>query len=314
VEEQPKTEEQQEQQKDIIFNIFSKCRKEIADRRLIYYSELCHQIYIWYKDYLYANVDKIGLEIAEVISRFNKDEIILKIPEDKDGFFSYLYVSIKNEKKSSNRKYVENETVKISSGEKRKLRKVEDFIRMTESHLEKGLTNDELIQGMSGLLKEQKYADLMNLLNIDSTSYTSNDGDEMDALNSTVTPIYNANSIDDPLDVYIINTDMEILREAVKYSLEEIKDEKIRNCNRALFTLHCIDNGIEKCKDFDKLYPLLDSEMMEIWQKDRKKPKAYEIYQKYHPNASKGTAGGKASDNLRVFRNKIKEYCEHKGV
>jgi hypothetical protein len=53
---------------------------------------------------------------------------------------------------------------------------------------------------------------------------------------------------------------------------------------------------------------------METRQKYKKKPHAYEIYQKYYPNASKGTPGSKASANLREFKKNINDYCERKGI
>jgi len=82
------------------------------------------------------------------------------------------------------------------------------------------------------------------------------------------------------------------------------KQERSRDCYRALFTLHCIENY----KDFEKLYSILDGKIMELWQKDIKMPKKYEVYQTYHPNAQKSSAEAMASINLREFINNI-EIC-----
>jgi uncharacterized protein YdeI (YjbR/CyaY-like superfamily) len=101
-------------------------------------------------------VDKMGLEITKVINRFTKEENISKIPQDKDGFFKYLNVSIKSEKAGFYREYNENDKVKIPRDKKRKLREVEDFIRMKESQLGRKLTADEHSQSISKWFKKQE--------------------------------------------------------------------------------------------------------------------------------------------------------------
>ena len=293
----------EEQQKDYIFDIFSKCHSETASGRLqVYYPTLCEQIYLWYRDYLSINVDKMGLEITKVISRFTKDENIAKIPKDKDSFFKYLTASISREKMGFYREYNENDTIKIPKDKKRKLREVEDFIRMKESQLGRKLTSDEQIQSISKWFKKQEYVDLLNLVNVDSISHTSSDGNnEIDALNLIYTHSF------DPLDEYITKIDMETVLEAVK-SLLDKKQERSRDCYKALFTLHCIENY----KDFEKLYPVLDSQILETWQKDGKEPNQYEIYQKYHPNALKSSAEAMASKNLSEFLNDIETCLKEK--
>jgi len=291
----------EEQQKDYIFDIFSKCHSETVSSRLqIHYTTLCREIYLWYRDYLLNDVDKMGLEIAKVINRFLKDENITKIPKDKDGFFKYLTASINREKAGF---YRENgETIKIPKEKKRKLREAEDFIRMKESQLGRKLTVDEQMQGISKWFKKQEYIDLLNVINVIGISSTSNDGNNgIDTLNFVNT------LSDDPLVEYIMRTDMEMVLEAVK-SLLDKKQERSRDCYRALFTLHCIQNY----KNFEKLYPVLDSQILETWQKEGKNPNQYEIYQIYHPNAQKPSAEVMASTNLREFLSDIETYLNTK--
>ena len=289
----------EEQQKDYIFDIFSKCYNETASSRLqVYYPTLCEQIFIWYRDYLAVN--KMGLEISKVINCFTKDENIAKIPKDKDGFFKYLKTSLSNEKKANYHEFNENDIIKIQKEEKRKLRKVKDFIKMKESQLGRELTHNEIIQGISKWFKEQEYIDLLNMINIDGFSYTSKDGnDKIDVLNFVDT-----NSID-PLDEYIIETEKEIVLEAVK-SLLERKQERARDCYKALFTLYCIKN------DLRYLYPILDQEIIDFSHKEEKKPKQYEIYMKYHPEVEQKSAEALASANLREFLKDIETYLKNK--
>jgi len=293
----------EEQQKDHIFNIFTKCHSETASGRLqVYYPTLCEQIYLWYRNYLSVDVDKMGLEITKVINRFIKDENISKIPDDKDGFLKYLNASINREKADFYREYDEKSAIKIPKEKKRKLREVEDFIRMKESQFGRKLTSDEQIQVISKWFKKQEYVDLLNLINVGSIEYTSNDGDkEIDFLN------YADTISDDPLVEYITRTDMETVLEAVKFLLDK-KQERSRDCYRALFTLYCIENY----KNFEKLYPVLDKSILEAWQKVGKNPNQYEIYQMYHPNAKKSSADAMASTNLREFLSNIETYLKEK--
>ena len=295
--------DKEEKQKDYIFNIFSKCHTETASSRLqMYYPTLCAEIYKWYRDYLSIDVDKMGLEIARVINRFLKDKTISKIPEDKDSFFKYLTSSIKRESDSYYREYNEKDTIKIPKEKKQKLREVEDFIRMKESQLGRKITTDELIQSVSKWFKKQEYLDLLKVIDVDSiTPISKNGNDKVDVLNNV------ASILDDPADEYIKKTDMETVRETVK-SLIEKKQERSRDCYKALFTLYCIDNY----KDFEMLYPVLDSQILETWKNNGDKPKQYEIYQQYHPNAQKPSAEAMASQNLREFLNDIENCLKEK--
>ena len=286
-----------EQQKDHIFDIFSTCCSETASGRLqVYYPILCEQIYLWYRDYLSIDVDKMGLEITKVINRFIKNINI--IPKDKDGFFKYLNASINREKADFYREYDEKSSIKIPKEKKRKLKEVESFIRMKESQLGRKLTSDEQIQGITKWFEEQEYVALLNSINVGSISYTSNDGEsEIDVFN------YADTLSEDPLAEYITKTDMETVLETVKTLLDK-EEERSRDCYRALFTLYCIYNY----KDFEGLYPVLDKNILETWQKGGKSPKQYEIYQKYYPNAQKPSASATASINLREFLNTV-EIC-----
>ena len=299
----------EEQQKDLIFDIFSKCRSETAVSRLqVHSSSLCEQIYLWYKDYLPVDIDKMGLEIVKVISRFTKDENILKIPYDKDGFFKYLSTSIKSEKAGSYREYNENDTIRIPKEKKRKLK---DFIKMKESQLGRELTNNECIQGISKWFKitEKKaseYFELINNKNVSSLYVKDNNGKEQNILDTDdFKPPYLPSSYKDPESAFFASFDLSIIKEAIK-SLLDKKQERSRPCYKALFTLYCIKN------DLRGLYPILDQEIIDSYYKDTKKPKQYEIYMKYHSETDKKGADAMASKNLSEFLNEVKSYLKDK--
>ena len=297
----------EEQQKDYIFEIFSNCQSDASSsRRHIYYPILCEQIYIWYKDYLSIDVDRMGLEIANVINRFFIIHTNLKIPSDKDGFFKYLNTALKREKAGYYRSYNENDTIKIPKEKKAKLREIEDFIRMKESLLGRKLTADEKYQGITKWFKNQEYIDLLNASNIGSISLSCNDENEkIDVLDSKATRIYESNTSDNPLDIIISKSNMEIILKAVTFLLAN-KQERSRECYRALFTLYCIEN----IKDLEDLLPVLDKGVLESCKNNKKSVAQYEIYQKYHPQAKKASAEAMASKYLKDLINEIRMYLE----
>jgi len=296
----------EEQQKDYIFDIFSKCHSETSSSRIqVNSSILCEQIYLWYRDYLSFDVDKIGLEITKVISRFTKDENISKIPKDKDGFFKYLTVSINNEKAASYREYNENDTIRIPRDKKRKLREIEDFIRMKESQLERKLTNAEQIQSISKWFKitERKaieYLELVNNKNVIGLDTKNNNGEERNILDTEdLKHTYLSSSYEKPDSAFFENLDVSIIKEAIISVLDK-KQERARDCYKELFTLYCIK------KNLKELYPILDQKMIASFQK--KKKKQYEIYMEYHDGIDKKSAEPQAATNLRGFLNDIKTY------
>jgi len=298
----------EEEQKDLIFDIFSEWRNSThSDRTQTYFFQLCEQIYKWYKDYRPKQVDSIGLEIATVINNFLNKDKKLNLPKDKDKFFGYLNTSLINEGADSDHEYkkndnikIPNKTIRIPIGKKRKLKKVDEAIKMKESDIGRELNPDERRQVISKWFKIPEYVKLLNVKNLGSISYTSNnENDEVDVLNFVDNPSF------DPLDEYINKTDMETVLEAVKTLLGK-KQERARDCYRALFTLHCIKNELKG------LYPILDQEIIDAFHKHGKNLNLYEIYQKYHPNAQKSGAEAMASTNLREFLNAIETYIKGK--
>jgi len=105
---------------------------------------------------------------------------------------------------------------------------------------------------------------------------------------------------------YLINSNIEIMREAVMATLER-KQDRSRDCYRALFTLHCIEN-----KHTEGLYSILDQDIISGFQKDDKKPTQYEIWQKYHPDALKSSSEVQASKNLNDFLRDMEKYLKEK--
>jgi len=282
--------------KNKIFEIYSKWREEPStDRFLIYYQQLCKEIYLWCKYYLFRKIDNMGEEIAVVTERIMKIEDTL----DKNGCFKYLYGVLKKEKANFYRKY-NSKTIKIPKEMKLKIRTSEDVLRMKERYLGRKLTKDEKILSISDWfgISIKRANNILNAMQISSSNLSNNDMDS--TLNIEDKSINH-------FDEYFIKSDRKYIREAVEYLINK-KQKRARGCYRALFTLHCIDNY----KDFEGLYPVLDSQILEARQEDGKNPNQDEIYQKYHPKAKKKSAEAMASKNLHEFLNAVETYLKEK--
>ena len=290
----------EEAQKKLIFNIFSEWQNSTySDRTQTYFLQLCEQIYKWYKDYRSNDVNNMGVEITQVIKNFMNKDKKLNIPKDKDDFFKYLNTSLSNEKNASYREYNENKKIKISKEMKQKLKEIEEFIKNKEIKL----ASDEHIQNISEEFeitkkKAREYLYLINN-NINIIRFYFNyDGEDKNILDlKDLKPPYMPYSYEEPESAIFTNFNLSIVK-----SLLDKKQERSRDCYRALLTLHCIKNGLKGW------YPILDHEIIDSYYKYGTKPKQYEIYLKYHPETDKKSAEVQASTNLREFLDDI-ETC-----
>jgi hypothetical protein len=155
----------------------------------------------------------------------------------------------------------------------------DDLVRMKESHLGRKLTEDEKI---SFINKWYDYA-----VKINGISLTGTKNDES------------------PHADYLNSENTAIILEAINHVLAK-KQERSRKCYKALLTLHCIDNV--------DLYPALDSQIIEKCKQNSQKPKQYEIYQHYHPEALKDGSSAMAAKNLKELLYDLKIYLKEKNL
>jgi hypothetical protein len=298
-----------ETDKERIFSIFLKCQNELEQRQENI-GQLWDSIIKWGKKYLKINTNEMGKEIFDIIRRILKNEDTRKKINNKDEFFFILNKSLKRGEAEYFQKY-ETSSIKIPKGKKSLLRNVEDYIRMMESNLGRKLTTDELIQNIPKWFKNlnyQEYIELKKLKYVGRLSFTNaNEDNEIDILNSTVIQPYSEEESGNPQDEFLLNLNTEIICKAVKTVMGN-KQERTRNCNRALFTLFCIN----KAKDIEGLYSVLDHEIINSCQKDGIKPKQKEIYLKYHPEIKESGADVRASQILKDFINDLKSYLKEK--
>ena len=158
-------------------------------------------------------------------------------------------------------------------------RNQDDLTRMKESHLGRKLTEDEKISFIN------KWYDYENALKVTSASLTGIEKDKS------------------PHADYLNSENTAIILEAINTVLSK-KQKRSRDCYKALLTLHCIDNV--------DLYPVLDTKIIEACRQRAERPKQYEIYEKYHPRASKGGLEAMASKDLKELLSDLETYLREK--
>jgi len=283
-----KPQKTEEQLKADIFNVYSKCREEqSSDRRQVYVLQLCDFIFRWCTSYnIVPKAEEMGLEIFNAVKR-----IAEKTLNEEKEFFSYLSRTLKNAEAEYYRKDVSNIN-KLP----REVKEIEKFISLQENNAGKMLSEEEKIEIISKWFnKNEKKAKecLTRIENKNVVSLTTFDDEEKEI------DIPDLNN--DPESTFFSKINTPDFRKAVESVLRS-KQERTRECYRALFTAYCIDNSI----DFEGAASVLNAGILGKYRKDGEKPKQYEIYQKYHPEVKKESAEVRASEMLKTFLNDLK--------
>ena len=272
-----KSKENEEILKENIFSVYSNSLNEM-NRQQVFFGQLCGLIYNWCRDYFKINVTEVDSANNKTQKVFDMGvevaEITKRLLKDKSK------ANIPQDKEG----FIKYLVTSLKMGKYEYIRNYEkrnenDIIRMKESHLGRKLTEDEK------LFSIEKWYDYENVKEIKSAFLKSanyNENPQIDYLNSEKTSI---------------------ILEAINSVLAK-KQKRSRDCYRALLTLHCIDN--------EDLYSVLDSQIIEKCKNYSENPKQYEIYQKYHPEASKGSSEAIASKNLKEILSDLEMYLKEK--
>jgi hypothetical protein len=273
-----------EELKEHVFNVYSKYYEaSSADRRQVYYGQLCELAFKWCRDHLYyEKAEEMGLEIVEAVKRCaGKD----KTPEE---FLKYLRTSLSNAWKQYNRDRVKEGSLKMA----RIITEIKNLIRMEESYEGRELTQNEIVDHISRWkgISEKRARIYFESMNRKLIIYSTDDDYKSDIVYSI--PSHYSDSQNEAIE----NNEATIIKDALESILNKYQD-KMRAFYRALFTIRCIKNT----KNHRILLPILDAEILEISQKSGKIPAQYEIYMKYHPDAEKTTAQANASQMSKKF-------------
>jgi hypothetical protein len=294
-----------------IYEAYSKCYEGSSDRRQVnavklwrYASRWCMILFPRDSNLLYKDEDLdfiingIGDEIYIAI-----DSCIKKDRMPKEEFLIYFKKALFIAK---NKSYNEISYEKDQDGKERFLyrkyggggfsepRIMKDIRKKIKRIKEEGieLTHDDLVNRLSGLLSLSEKTIRKHLLFM----YRNRENDITKAdENASITVIKTPEMEDDAAEM-------------IKDELENFLDEKreiTRDIYRALFTGICINEGIHY---FRKIWPILDSEILEDYWKDPTiVPNDYEIYMKKRPLLKQNSAGSGASDKLGKLTEELRK-------
>ena len=302
---------EQLEQENKIFLLYIKCLDKSEPDQQKNVARLWDLILRWNKRwrkniFTGHSASDMSAEIFEVIDKFigkNKEDV----PKDKvEAFIKYLKKSLDNEEIGYYRK---ESVVNFPKRKMAALKEIKSAIKMKEKECGRKLTRIEITDFISEFFGIEEYNEILNLQHISSmeSPFINKDGKKKihSFLNEKgASDVFNEKKIKEPQKDYAKkhNTPWMIrLRDTVQIILKE--NQKDSDCYKGLFTLYCC---IDKTIDLECLQPVLDSEILDKFQKDGSKPNQYEIYMKYY-NVKKDSAEVLASKMWKNFRRKLKE-------
>jgi len=263
--------------------------ESLPDRRKVYSGQLEGWIFKWCKRYkFYERTEEMGIEIVEEVRKCADKN---KTPEK---FMEDLELSLKNAKRMSYRNKIGD-----NLREPRIIKVIKKIIATEEANEGRKLTNDERVNRICRLIPMREDTVREHLKGMDRifVKYT-HDYDEEDEVVESMEghSLTTQEPISDPQDEALEDSEAEIIKDALETVLKE-SQEKMKPFYRALFTMRFL----KKNKNYQRLMPALNGEILEMFKKDGKIPAQYEIYMKYHPEAEKSTAEANASQMSKKF-------------
>ena len=267
----------------------------------------------WCKKHLFTDekknetVDDMGEKILNVIEKLIKEDRTIKTFEELDEFIRYLKRCLENAMAELLNDQLPESVIKA------KVERYFQINKLIEIRERDGkLTETDRINIITNYMTKYEYTEIKNQLyhlKLDYEYDNDDEDNEINLLNSqNVKSVFN----NDPENRNKFDVSPEKMREAVTYILENKRQKRTRACNRALFTALCI----KEAPDYlDKLFPVLDSELLNAYRENGVKPTLYETYLKHHPerkDSSKNSVEVNASSDLDKFLDDLKVYLEGK--
>ena len=274
-----------------IFEAYRNCINPSSPDISKYIGQLWVLINKWCEKYLFVEewqkqaVEELVVEIPKIIDKLIKKDLTI------DGFFPYLYPILE-------RKIYKILSKQLPKGVNRK--KIKEYFRINrliefkEIEIGNKLTENEREGIIIIYMSIKEYAKIKNQLNSLSLDDEYSDDEDNDTNEFGVSP--------------------EELREAITYVLENKRQKRTWDCNRALFTVYCIFK--KASLDYlDKLAPALDKELLEAYRESKIRPTQYDIYIIYHPgrkNKSEKSVRSNARNDLAKFLKDLRIYLNEK--
>ena len=175
----------EEELKESIFNTYSQLREEpSAERRQVYFGQLCDSVYRWCENHLLSETGEMGVEIVETLERMVKERN--NTPKEKSSFLGYLVTSLYKARAEYYRD--KKDIIKLP----RIIYDMEKIILSQEGNEGRKLSEEEKIKCISKWFyktKEsaQKYLEMINNKNVGSL--TDDKNEEMNIPDSSKEPV-----------------------------------------------------------------------------------------------------------------------------
>jgi len=268
-----------EELKAKIVNTYIKYHKESSsDRKKVYLEQLRGLAFNWCRDHLFyreryeneAITYQMGVEIVEEVRRCAEKN---KTPEE---FMEDLKSSLYNAKKLFYRNKTEG-----ALRESRIIKDIKKIIATEEANEGRKLTQDERVNRIRRFIPMREETIREHLKSMDRVfiNYVHDYDDEDELVESMAGhSLTTKGPVSDPQNEAMEDSEAEIIKDALETVLNEYQD-KMKPFYRALFTMRCV----KEIKNYQRLMPALNGEILEMFQKNGKLPAQYEIYMKYHP-------------------------------
>ena len=302
-----KSKENEELLKDNIFALFSECISEnpIEPKNKLF-MKLCDHIFRWCKGFLPYNAEEMGIEII------NTTEQLIKKGRSRNEFLGALVISLKNASNKSINRNISGVIKQQVVFKGQKTKDIKKMLSFKESNVGKKLTINEQICCLMNWYKwdektSRECLDLFNRKFSGENEIIIDSDNNYNYLDVNVSSPYIADVSTNPINDYFNKDNINKIKKAASEILAK-KQDRSRPCYKALFTLYCIDN----IKDYEAFLEILDHEVIADCKENGEKPTQYEIYKKYHPTVSKGSAEAMASKLLKDFIKDLEKYLKEK--
>ena len=293
----------EEEQKDIIFDIYTKCQKETdSDRSQVFIGQLWDLIFKYNRK---LKKDDMGREIFMVVRR-----LVKKNYTQKTDFLKILNTSIKN----AENEYYRNHKTSLLGLTRKDVKILKDMgriMRMGDENAGRILTEVEHIQRISKWMniEENEVKKYLDIENRKPVGYFDKEGNNLLNSQKAFTPYIENTSLTPENEFFrkrIKSKEADNLCNIIETIIKEkrfnIDPENKRKCYRALITNYFLDDKMA----IETLYSVLDKDIIEYYREKKEKPNDKDIFQKYLNNPNQDSASSQASELLADFKSRLR--------
>lgn len=312
--------QKKEELKHKIYEVYSKCYDPSLDRQKCT-GQLWDLASRWCKEFILINDKEIFYE--EKIKTKN-DKVRISFNEMGEEIFLTIQNFI-NEEKMSKEEFLHSFRAALVNSinlyhrnkaegalrEPRIKKVIKKIIEDEEANKGRKLTQEEKINHIHELTSLRKETILEHLIIMDrkfiNFIHDYDDKDEKKVESMAGRSLTAQGPVSDPKTEAIEDSIADIFMNELEDFLNKAQD-RTKDCDRAICTLYCV----KKIKNYRKIKPILDAEILEMCESGKKLPTQAEIFLKYHPDDEKKSAESLASERIAKFKMNLEKAIKEK--